>query len=92
MCSHRSLDFIQLDLECLDEDVGQVFAGPLDGCIALPSARLLLSLASVGGCHLFKWALLSLETPVGVRNGHLASVDGGNRHKQWTFYWYIMDV
>lgn len=65
--------------------------------LVLHSARLLLSLASLGGCYCFKLAppsclTVSLETPVGIRNGHLASVDGGNGHKQGTFYWYIVDV
>lgn len=62
--------------------------GRLDGCTLLHSARLLLSLASLGGCCCFKLALpscltVSVETPVGTRNGHLASVDGGNGHKHF---------
>lgn len=48
MCSHRSLDFIQLDLECLDEDVRTgvcrearwLHCAPFHSPPALPRARV----------------------------------------------------
>lgn len=54
----------------------EVSEGRLDGRTELHSTHLQFSLASLGGCYRLKLALLScltisLETPVGVRNGHL---------------------